>query len=144
VGQRINASDREREVRIVFIGKAETHSFDAEPKAHGVTVERLLVGRRCDAIELVRVENGVVELVGAQTLADHFNEVSHVVSHHDLDRFREYRPGDDKVCLKILFLHLKSLSARFGNTVFDVLLRRIPHNPGQGHFFCLAISSRVS
>ena len=61
-------------------------------------------------IELVSVENRIVEFVRAQTFADHFNKVAHVVRHHDLHGFREYRPGDDEVCLKILFLHPVTIS----------------------------------
>ena len=73
VEQRINARNGEGEVGIVFIGKAEAQAFDAEPKAHWITVKWFLLRGCCDSVELVCIKDRIIELIGAQALPNYLH-----------------------------------------------------------------------
>ena len=70
VRQRIDARDRQREVRVVLVRKAQPCGLDSELEFRGIAVEERLSWCGGKLTNLRRVENRLVNAPGPQTLAN--------------------------------------------------------------------------
>ena len=86
VGQRVDACDRERKVRVVLVGQCQAFGLDAEAEADGVPIEGLGGRRDCELRDLSRAQDRIVDLAGAETLPDELHRLSHGNRGDDLDR----------------------------------------------------------
>ena len=95
VRQRIDAGDRQREERIVFVGQTEAMGLDAEAKQSGIAVERLA------SAEIVRWstwsgrQHRVVGQPSVHAAADQLDSAAQGNYRQDLDRLGQRRTADD-------------------------------------------------
>ena len=95
VRQWIDASDRQREERVVLVGQSQPMSFDTDPKESGIAVKRLLVRRDLKLSELLRTQNGIVGQAGFQPTANNLERVSHRNQRQNFDWLRQRWPANN-------------------------------------------------
>ena len=94
MGQRINAGDGEREVRVVLVGEPEPVRLDAEAEVLGGTVEGFRLAGDLELGDLLRAQDRVVAAAGLRASADDFERRSERDDGEHFHRFRDERPAD--------------------------------------------------
>ena len=94
VGKGIDPGDREREIRVVFVGEAESVCFDADAEVLGGSVEGFGLSGDLELGDLLWAQDRVITAAGLRASADDFQGGPKRDDVENLHHFRDERPAD--------------------------------------------------
>src|SRR5208337_517535 len=101
----IDAGNREREERVVFVGQPETMGLDAQTEQGRVPIEAFVYRRAAELGELSGCENRIAHEACLAPLADQLDGVAESDNRQNLDRLRQQRPTDHRTDVELIDCH---------------------------------------
>ena len=105
VGEGIDAGDREREERVVFVGQPEPMGLDAQAEQGRVAIEALVYRGAAELSELSGCEDRIADQAGLAPLADQLDGVAEWDDCQNLDRLGQQRPSDHRADVDLIDCH---------------------------------------
>ena len=105
VGEGIDAGNREREERVVFVGQPKTMGLDAQTEQGRVTIEAFVYRGAAELRELSGCEDRIAHQAGLAPLANQLDGIAECDNCQNLDRLRQQRPTDHRTDVDLIDCH---------------------------------------